>query len=284
MKKITYKPVLAFIFLFSLTFFFACDKIDAPYTKDTSGGGTDTGTIQVVKKVLLEEFTGHACVNCPAAHELAASLAEEYDGKLSIISIHAGYQAEPSGELPEDFTNEVGDEIFAAYNDPFNPMGLVDRNEDAASLSSSWAAKIAEEMALPVEFSIVLTPDYHNDTRVFDLTLKMKAMAAHSGNLRFCAFITENDIIAPQKNNDSNVGPTPIIEDYHHNHVLRGSMNGTWGDLLAEGDTPEGKEFSKDLSLTIPQEWAVENCHVVAFVFDENTKRILQVEEVALTD
>ncbi len=284
MNNTAQKIISLFSILLVFSFFIGCDKIDAPYTKEQSGGGTDTGTIQVVKKVLLEDFTGHACVNCPAAHELAASLAEEYDGRLSIVSIHAGYQAEPSGELPEDFTNEVGDEIFAAYNDPFNPMGLVDRNEDAASLSSTWAAKIAEEMALPVEFSISLTPNYHSDTRVFELSLKMKAMTAHSGNLRYCAFITENDIVAPQKNNDENVGPTPTIEDYHHMHVLRGSMNGTWGDVLAEGETEAETEFTKELSMTIPGEWVVENCHVVAFVFDESSKRILQVEEVSLTE
>ena len=268
----------------------ACDKIEAPYTKndnpaptpgDTSGN--DTSTFLKIKKVLLEEFTGHLCVNCPAAHELAKELAVEHNGKLSIISIHAGYQAVTEGDFPEDFTCTEGDDIFAAYNNPFNPMGLVNRNSEAAYQSSEWAEKIAGEMALAPEFAIILTPNYNASSKKLDVTMKMKSWVTYTGNLRYAVLITESDIIAPQKNGDATVGETPVIEDYHHMHVLRGSMNGTWGDLL--GDSFEvDQELSKSLSLTLDDSWDAENCEIVAFIFDEDTKRILQVEEINVTE
>jgi thiol-disulfide isomerase/thioredoxin len=281
MKRVLY------IVLTGLLLLAACDKIDAPYVRqnedptpnpgDTSQ--SDTSVFVKVKKVLLEEFTGHLCVNCPSAHELAKELAEQYEGKLSIVSIHAGYQAVTEGEFPEDFTCSVGDEIFAEYNNPFNPMGLINRNNSIPSISSAWTGEIAEEMALEPEFAILLTPTYDTLTRLLNLNMKIKSWGEYSASLRYCVFITENDIIAPQKNNDPTIGETPVIEDYHHMHVLRGSMNGTWGNEL--GDTfVTDQEISKNLSLTLNEEWNASNCNAVAFIFDVESKRILQVEEI----
>jgi hypothetical protein len=41
----------------------ACDKIEEPYLVKTDGSGPAPG--EKVRKIILEEFTGHICVNCP---------------------------------------------------------------------------------------------------------------------------------------------------------------------------------------------------------------------------
>ena len=59
---------------------------------------------------------------------------------------------------------------------------------------------------------------------------------------------------------------------YQHNHVLRASMNGEWGDdfTLNEGET-------KDLSFSIAAEnaWQLSNLRIVAFVY--NAEGVIQV-------
>ena len=40
--------------------------------------------------VLLEEFTGQNCSNCPTAHRTIEALQEQYGASLVSVSIHAG--------------------------------------------------------------------------------------------------------------------------------------------------------------------------------------------------
>ena len=61
--------------------FQGCDKIDAPYLeKPVINDTTDTNTY--VQKVLIEDFTGHRCGNCPRAHEALKALEDLYGSKI----------------------------------------------------------------------------------------------------------------------------------------------------------------------------------------------------------
>ena len=42
------------------------------------------------RRVLLEDFTGQKCRNCPKAHREISSLKEVYGDNLIAVSIHAG--------------------------------------------------------------------------------------------------------------------------------------------------------------------------------------------------
>ena len=53
------------------------------------------------KIVLLEDFTGHKCVNCPVAADEIARLEEWCEGHLIAVSIHAGSYANTSGSAWE---------------------------------------------------------------------------------------------------------------------------------------------------------------------------------------
>ena len=111
MKRITY------IFLFPLLFGFvwmACDKIDEPLSligeEDIPQNIGDTvffidSTIVLHKQVLLEDFTGHKCVNCPEWAIFAHELADDLNHKLVIIGIHAGWYATP--DATGDFTADL---------------------------------------------------------------------------------------------------------------------------------------------------------------------------------
>ena len=57
---------------------------------------------QIVPKrtVLLEEFTGQWCMNCPSAHAIVNSLKEQYGESFISVSIHAGGFGIAEGSLP----------------------------------------------------------------------------------------------------------------------------------------------------------------------------------------
>ena len=257
--------------LIGLFLFSACDKIEEPYKKEIEAGD---GT-----PVLLEEFTGHRCVNCPAAHLLAEGLMENNNGKVIVISIHAGYYASPSDELPEDFQTTVGDELNENYSISSNPIGLVNRGEEVI-YTADWASKVAEQMAEEPKFSLELLHSYDEASRKINLALDIKSLKSLSGDYWYTVYITESHIIAPQLNNDHEVGEVPLIEEYEHNHVLRASMNGTWGSELFSGNINSGETFMKELSYTLPTDWVDNNCHLVGFITNKESKRVVMVSQV----
>jgi len=261
--------------LIGLFLFSACDKIDEPYKKEVEAGD---GT-----PVLLEEFTGHKCVNCPAAHIQAEQLMEDNNGKVFVISVHAGYYASPSEELPEDFRTNIGDELNTAFGVVANPSGLVNRSGDPL-YTSDWASHVAEQMAIEPKFTLELLHNYDGENRKINLALNVKSLQNLSGDYWYTVYITESHIIAPQLNNDHEVGEVPLIEEYEHNHVLRGSMNGTWGSELFSGDINSGTSFTKELSYTLPAEWVDSNCQLVGFITNKDSQEIVMVAQVDIIE
>jgi hypothetical protein len=81
----------------------SCDEIDPPYMDGVQTPPIDTTECPIptfpadthhVKVVLLEDYTGHKCVNCPTAAEIAHNLQITYGEKIILMAIHAGFFAE----------------------------------------------------------------------------------------------------------------------------------------------------------------------------------------------
>lgn len=272
--------ILSILAVVSL-FFYGCEKIDPPYKQE--GGGGNGG--EAVKKVLLEDYTGHDCVNCPTAAVVAEDLKEVYDEQLVVIAVHAGFFARPKPDLPEDFRTESGevwDQFFIGTAG--NPNGLVNRVEKAPGdyviNYGGWGAAISTEIEKEVEAKITIENSFEQNK--LTTTVKSEFLTAVDGtyNLMFC--ITQDSLTGPQKNNDANVGETPLIEDYIFMHVLR-YTNSVWGDLLTD-NVEVGKEYEATFSVDFEADWVPENCHVVAFICNAETKTVVQVEEAIVIE
>ena len=86
--------------------------------------------------------------------------------------------------------------------------------------------------------------------------------------------ITEDGIIYKQ------IDGSELIEKYEHNHVLRKVINGTWGSNIQLSSTLS--TYSYDYNLE--DSWVRRNCNIVAFVYDNTNKEVLQVEKIHLMD
>jgi hypothetical protein len=97
------------------------------------------------------------------------------------------------------------------------------------------------------------------------------------GTYNICAFIIESGIVSPQQTDAG------VITDYIHNYMLRGSLNGTWGDLVgADGIAVTGTTLTNNYSITLPAGWDADNCAIVAYVYNTTTLEVLQAEEGAV--
>jgi len=88
----------------------SCDKVTNPIVKtDTAVGSkfryNSNDTLSHFKKVLLEDYTGHRCPNCPTGSSIIKkNLIPRYKDSLVVIAIHAGDLARPFDKfINQDF-------------------------------------------------------------------------------------------------------------------------------------------------------------------------------------
>lgn len=89
----------------------------------------------------------------------------------------------------------------------------------------------------------------------------------NSRKLNVLFWITENNIIGYQANRSQN---------YVHNHILRGSLNGIWGETYILGNK---LHLKKDLPYKVQN---AANCDLIAIVLDAETKEFLDAVKVKL--
>lgn len=264
------------IFFIGLIMFFSCDIIEEPYKKDNIIISSD-------RKVLLEDYTGHQCPNCPAAGEIVKDILGLYKDNVVVIAVHAG----PLAKLlvppfTYDFTTETGD----AWNSNFEiatvgyPSGLINRKERSGSriiAPNSWAAMVAEQISLPTEADIELDVQYDTATRQIQVATTTNIASPKHGVAYFLTVVlTEDSIVKPQKTTPSEGN---VIMDYIHMHVLRLSVTpGYWG-VPVNGNIIEQKTFN--YTLDAGSDIVPANCNIVAFLTN-CSREVLQAEEVRL--
>jgi len=300
--------IIAIIFSFN-----SCDIIEGPYMIDNDTTPVDTSTY--VKKVLIEDFTGHRCPNCPSAAEELAALQNYYGDKVIGIAIHPSSQAfstpSPltSSSYTYDFRTEFGDDI----DDVFElttvglPRGMVNRvgfDTDHQLGKDEWSSAVQTELAKDPIFGITLSSNVSSGNGTISVTAKAltninldKTEEIEDYNIVIC--LTENGIIEWQKDNTAG-----DIEEYEHNHVLRTILNTTFGESMGNSFV-DGDIWEKDYPVDITtlenanenyslntlfmgngnsKGWDENNMEIVVYIYNTNNYEIVQVELIHLTN
>jgi len=232
------------------------------------------------KNVLVEDFTGHKCGNCPKAHEELSSLQNTYGARVVPMAIHFGYYAETDSDYPTDFTTPVGDAIGNKFGVTSTPVGMVNRVGDEGNKLlefSSWDATISNLMTQTPKVGIAIAAQIKAgkiESQVF-----VKAFEQCDTLLKLQIFVLENHIIDKQVYYDHD---PEDIEDYDHEHILRASLNGDWGEDLTAVPFVKDQMIKKRYSYSLNSKWNSNNLVLVAVVYNNETKEIYQVEEFHL--
>jgi hypothetical protein len=281
------KKYISILFVLSIALLTnACDKIEEPF-KNT---GSDNGETELTsRKVLLEEYTGHLCVNCPTAAKLAAELKELYGDRLILLNIHVGPLAAPDfAPFDTDFRSAVGNEwdAYFAISTAGVPLGIVNRISDNGiffSPAGNWSTRVAAAMESENFAKIKIETAYDANNRKLDINLETSFQTLVAGDFKLQVVIVEDNIIAAQRNDNELIGPATIT-DYNHRHVLRTSANGPWGEnLITNGGALEVDQvYEHAYSLTLNENWDASNISVIAFVYEDGSKEVYQAEEVKI--
>lgn len=279
---------------------FSCDVIDEPFLREGVQPPPDTAACPIpdfpevpvaVQNVLLEDYTGHRCVNCPQAAIQAHDLVASWGGRLKLVAVHAGlFAAYVSAPYTANYTTPAGDawdQTFGVSN-VGNPNGLINRtgfSQNHIVSPSNWAGRIQDAMQQTPEVMLQVITDYSPAERKLCAHVRATWLQDMQDNINLLLIILEDSIVSPQKNNNPQVGPVPDIMDYTHMHVMRHAMNGIWGRPIISADslTSAGSQIIHTYRYDLPETWVAEHCGVIAFVYRTSDYQILQVEDAKVT-
>ncbi len=263
MKKLILLTVISMLLTLQ-----GCDKVTNVIDKDTPRAA---GT----RNVLVEDYTGHKCGNCPAAAAQLTSLETQYPGRVIPLAVHAGFFAKTNAQYPTDFQTADGDayDLLFGNGAAGNPNGLVNRTGwGTASFIEqwpAWASNVASEMAKQAVFNIRIKNVFNASTRLLNTNITVKSLTGNAGTYKLVVLLTEDSLVAEQLDYRQPVGQQ-TIPDYVFNHVLRGSVNSTWGDAIFSV-APAAKNDSVVKSYpnyTLNGGYRANKCHIVAYVYD----------------
>lgn len=301
MKKVI-PNLIALILIVS--FSLSCDfvnNVNPPVEPTTTGGGSvgvdvsdsTTGSNPALRKVLVEDYTGHKCGNCPAAAIALKNLETLNPGKIVPMAVHAGFFAATSVAYPTNFQTVAG----TAYDSQFgnsaagNPNGLVNRvgygTGGFIKAHTIWGSEFATQTVLTPKFQILIKYKYNIGTLKLNADIKVKSLAANTGTYKVVILLTENKILAEQIDYSLPAG-AQTVPNYEFNHVLRGAINSEWGDAIFTSGAPlNATETISKANFTLNASYVLANCHIVAYIYDAASAsptyyEVLQVEELEL--
>lgn len=229
----------------------------------------DRNAQSFVKRVLIEDYTGAWCVNCPAVSYAIEQLKLQTNNAVP-VAIHQGATT-------------------AAY-DPYHLVGInslllfanvIDYPSARLNRTTRWRSPQYSDY-LPVAFyltqgnavrlGVAMNSTLENNT--IKLDVKVKFFKDYD-NLKLVVYVLENKLIYPQENGNTLFGPTPEIEDFEHNHVLRAVFTNILGDAIPTSETTDGTIYVRNFSVPIPINFAnTANMEFVAFVTDSNNSSL----------
>jgi hypothetical protein len=284
--------VVVSAFLFSM-----CDYIVDPNEVAQTGPTFDT-----TKRVaIVEEWTGHTCIACPAAARDIEQMEAAYGQRFVAISIHDGYFAEPctsptaapyfhpvpncatnpTTDFHEDFLCATGASYTATHpaGPASPPQGMVNRLGMASGTEVKtrgvWSALVDSIVQKDACTSIHIDPQYNSSNREVNITVRGTWLQSYAGTINIAIMLTESGMVGWQTDG------TDCDSEFVFENVLRECLNtpgSIVGTQLTTGTTPVGTAWSYTLptAYVLPNAFDAAGCNLVAILYDTTTGEVLQ--------
>lgn len=223
----------------------------------------DGSLVTFKSNVLVEDYTGVWCGNCPRvvhALDLAASQLGANSNQLIKVAIHRSSSNpsdssfdpynfdsslfEPSGGYPKAFINRKTRWTPLEYNN----LGMVINQTQTSKRLGLKIENTLENGILNIKVSTQFTQDFNQ--------------------VKLVVYVLENGLIYDQINYTTFYGGVDPITNFTHDHTLRYILTNHLGDPIPNSLT--GSEYSKTLTTNLSILSNTINAEVVAFIVDNN--------------
>lgn len=269
MKKI-FLGLMSFMGLVSLA---GCDKIAEDeytvYDGAVVNWYTNEANMTAEQRVLVEKYTGPKCSNCPMADETLGSI---HDSRVVMVSInHPTGQGVPFPNQP-DLRTDGGTVWVNYFGINAIPSAFINRDQSTQYQGSMGNIVSAINQALTEEPTVALEATANGTGQKVMVTVNMQFVKEYRDKVTLTVALVEDSLVYKQLMPDNS-----IDENYVHNHMLRKVITGYWGrDVEATG--AKGENLKGTLSFTPASDINLENSHIVVFVSDKSTRKVLNCD------
>lgn len=220
---------------------------------------------EVGRAILIEDFTGQKCINCPTGTEIINGIVDTYgEDNVIAVGIHSGPLGFAGNSKTVGLMTDTGNEYYTRW-DKENKMGqpwvIFNRKTSPDSHYNNWAAMVGTIISEKANLSVKIANAYDAATRTLTTTVGADGVNG-TVNGKLQVWIVEDGVKALQMMPDGKPN-----KEYMHNHVFRAAVNGTWGEDVT---VKEGETTTKQYSYKLPEAWNADNIAIVAFVYDDN--------------
>ncbi len=227
--------------------------------------------VEAGRNVLIEDFTGQNCVNCPNATEEIEKIQHQYGADTVIaVGIHSGPLGFKGNSKYVGLVTPTGDEYYNYWGIEYQPQGLVNRRYGRLQYTD-WAAKVNAELSGKAPVELEISNAYNEAEGTVNIDIKSTGVEGVADS-KMQVWIIENGITAMQMMPD---GKRKL--DYVHNHVFRAAVNGIWGDDFS---IQKGEIKTSSYSFKLDAAWVADNISVVAFVYDKDGIHQVKIKSI----
>lgn len=216
------------------------------------------------RTLLLEQFTGQACMYCPSGGESLRKASMNYRDRIAWVTHHTGY-------ADDNFTLEECKSYLWFYGaGSYAPAVMINRTavnsssqkQPVFSAFNLTEEDIATALSEPAYINIDLTVDYNAATRILNIMVQGRALTEFP-DARLNIYLVQNGIIAYQENGGAN---------YEHNSAIRALLTDVWGDGFSLDDQ---QMYQVTYQYYLPTrigsfDTVADDMYVVAFIADYN--------------
>lgn len=245
------------------TAFASCDEYEGDYRL------SHYQEVTVKKNILIEDFTGQRCSNCPKAADEITTLQTAYGkDRVIAVSIHGGSLSVHEKNSSIGLANDLGVEYHNHWGLQAWPKGCIDRTSGIVDYEK-WNSFVSSRIGVMPKVDLAVeTIALDGDS--LSMKIAVKGDEAATGKLQ--VWITESNIVAGQ------IMPADMgggfNSSYVHNHVLRASVSDPYGDAMSVG---EGETVTKEYGYKFPDftqlanktPWNTQNLSVVVFFYND---------------
>lgn len=260
------------------------------------------------KKVVIEEFSGRDCGNCPQGYVAMDYIRSVY-GKSVIAMVCRTYQGDPLGTGLSAYSSFLGLESVGAPSarvnrgTPAYPMintadgyklsgeGIL--NELTGKDETLWFDLVRAEMDIPAEMAVNFSSAYKESSNTVDVEFEVKsALNTVDNNVNIFAVIIENGVDAGYQSNYFSSIESPILGEWGKGGAYASSyvipfyaddvVRSTWGTTyngtggLIPADLTANESYTGSFSVPVPSTVSnLDNCEVVVVMVDAVTGLVI---------
>lgn len=262
----SFKHICSALAVTAAFFFAACDEVGVNERYIIVEPSNPVGTIN--KAVLVEEFSGQLCVNCPAASEFLENIQDNY-GKdtVIVVSLHAGVNqmlgiSKEMGQAMgyEGLVTDFGEQMFSSYGLTSEPNAVVDRRSGVLGNTQQWLTSIVNSLRTPATEALSLSTSYDEATRQLTVNVLGRSTIedGFTGNIH--VWLTEDSISTVQRLEGGG-----YEFDHVFNNIFRASATHLAGNPVTLPYANEPQQVYT-ATFTLEANWKPEHLSVVAFV------------------